>query len=103
MTPAWLEGHPGSPRLFTERFATGDGRARFVDVDHRPPAEDVDEEFPVLLTTGRVLAQYQSGTQTRRVRSLREAASLVERARGRQLNVWLCHSVTRAQVQAARE
>ncbi|HEU5343219.1 MAG TPA: 4-(cytidine 5'-diphospho)-2-C-methyl-D-erythritol kinase [Ktedonobacterales bacterium] len=36
-------------------------------------------------------------------RSLREAASLVERARGRQLNVWLCHSVTRAQVQAARE
>jgi 4-diphosphocytidyl-2C-methyl-D-erythritol kinase len=36
-------------------------------------------------------------------RSLREAASLVERARGRQLNVWLCHSVTRAQVGAARE
>jgi assimilatory nitrate reductase catalytic subunit len=66
--------HPGSPRLFAERFATGDGRACFVDVDHRPPAEDVDDEFPVLLTTGRVLAQYQSGTQTRRVRALREAA-----------------------------
>ncbi|HEX5572154.1 MAG TPA: hypothetical protein VFX31_12240, partial [Ktedonobacterales bacterium] len=37
------------------------------------------------------------------VRTLREAASLVERARGRHMNVWLCHSVTRAQVQAARE
>jgi assimilatory nitrate reductase catalytic subunit len=66
--------HPGSPRLFAESFATSDGRARFVDVDHRPPAEDVDVEFPLLLTTGRVLAQYQSGTQTRRVLALRQAA-----------------------------
>ncbi|MFJ6566394.1 molybdopterin oxidoreductase family protein [Streptomyces sp. NPDC091292] len=67
-------GHPGTPRLFLERFGTEDGRARFVAVGHRPAAEEPDAEFPVLLTTGRVLAQYQSGAQTRRVGSLNEAA-----------------------------
>jgi assimilatory nitrate reductase catalytic subunit len=68
------EESPGTPRPFTERFATPDGRARFVDVEHRPAAEDVDEEYPVYLTTGRVLAHYQSGTQTRRVPELVETA-----------------------------
>jgi len=62
--------HPGTPRLFAERFATPDGRARFVAVEHRPAAEDIDEIYPVYLTTGRVLSQYQSGAQTRRVRAL---------------------------------
>lgn len=66
--------HPGTPRLFADRFCTPDGRARFVDVEHVGPAEDVDEQFPLLLTTGRVLAQYQSGTQTRRVEALVDAA-----------------------------
>ncbi|MFF8928976.1 molybdopterin oxidoreductase family protein [Streptomyces longwoodensis] len=66
--------HPGTPRLFLDRFATPDGRARFVPVAHRPAAEEPDEEFPVLLTTGRVVAQYQSGAQTRRVGELNAAA-----------------------------
>ncbi|WP_320776450.1 molybdopterin oxidoreductase family protein [Streptomyces sp. CRN 30] len=66
--------HPGTPRLFLERFATGDGRARFVPVSHRPSAEEPDTEYPVLLTTGRVVAQYQSGAQTRRVAELNAAA-----------------------------
>jgi assimilatory nitrate reductase catalytic subunit len=66
--------HPGTPRLFLERFATGDGRARFAAVSHRAAGEDTDEEYPVLLTTGRVLAQYQSGAQTRRVAELNAAA-----------------------------
>jgi assimilatory nitrate reductase catalytic subunit len=66
--------HPGTPRLFLDRFATPDGRARFVPVLHRPAAEEPDEEFPLYLTTGRVLAQYQSGAQTRRVRELNAAA-----------------------------
>src|SRR5205085_266102 len=34
---------------------------------YRPPAEDVDEEFPIILTTGRVVSQFLSGTQTRRI------------------------------------
>ncbi len=68
------EAHPGTPRMFLESFATGDGRARFVDVDHRPVAEDLDADYPVYLTTGRVLSQYQSGAQTRRVPALVAAA-----------------------------
>ncbi|MET9898194.1 molybdopterin oxidoreductase family protein [Streptomyces sp. NPDC006446] len=66
--------HPGTPRLFLDRFATEDGRARFVPVSHRPVAEEPDDEYPVLLTTGRVVAQYQSGAQTRRVDELNAAA-----------------------------
>ncbi len=65
---------PDTPRLFTEAFHTPDGRARFVAVDHRPAAEDVCADFPVYLTTGRVLAHYQSGAQTRRVGPLVTAA-----------------------------
>ncbi|WP_030933840.1 molybdopterin oxidoreductase family protein [Streptomyces sp. NRRL S-646] len=66
--------HPGTPRLFLDRFATPDGRARFVPVSHRASAEEPDDEYPVLLTTGRVVAQYQSGAQTRRVDELNAAA-----------------------------
>jgi assimilatory nitrate reductase catalytic subunit len=66
--------HPGTPRPFLDRFATPDGRARFVPVRHRPVAEEPDAEFPLYLTTGRVSAQYQSGAQTRRIASLVEAA-----------------------------
>ncbi|MCO5984700.1 molybdopterin oxidoreductase family protein [Actinoallomurus spadix] len=68
------EDHPGTPRVFLDRFATPDGRARLVPVDHRGPAEDVCADYPVYLTTGRVLAHYQSGAQTRRVRALVDAA-----------------------------
>ena len=66
--------HPGTPRLFLDRFATPDGRARFAAVSHRAIAEEPDAEYPVLLTTGRVVAQYQSGAQTRRVDELNAAA-----------------------------
>jgi assimilatory nitrate reductase catalytic subunit len=62
--------HPGTPRVFTERFATPSGRARFHPVRHEAPAEEPDAEYPFYLTTGRALAQYQSGTQTRRVARL---------------------------------
>ncbi|MFI9778674.1 molybdopterin oxidoreductase family protein [Streptomyces sp. NPDC051956] len=66
--------HPGTPRLFLDRFAHPDGRARFTPVDHRPPAELPDDAFPLYATTGRLLAQYQSGAQTRRVAELVAAA-----------------------------
>ncbi len=62
--------HAGTPRLFGDRFPTPNGRARFHAVRHGAPAEDLDAEFPIYLTTGRTLAQYQSGTQTRRVPEL---------------------------------
>ncbi|MFI0190779.1 molybdopterin oxidoreductase family protein [Streptomyces sp. NPDC017082] len=66
--------HPGTPRLFLDRFATPDGRARFVAAGYRATAEEPDAEYPLLLTTGRVVAQYQSGAQTRRVAELNAAA-----------------------------
>lgn len=67
------ERHPGTPRMFLDRFATPDGRARFHPVEYRPAAEEPDDEYPMYLTTGRVMAHYQSGTQTRRVAALRDA------------------------------
>jgi assimilatory nitrate reductase catalytic subunit len=67
-------GHPGTERLFTDSFPTPNKRARFHAVSHRSIAEETNEEFPFYLTTGRILTQYQSGTQTRRVRSLNAAA-----------------------------
>ncbi|MGK5520809.1 molybdopterin oxidoreductase family protein [Micromonospora sp. URMC 107] len=72
--PCPAEDGPDTPRLFADRFATPDGRARFHAVEHRPAAEEVCAEYPLHFTTGRVLAQYQSGTQTRRVAALRRAA-----------------------------
>ncbi|MFC7931011.1 molybdopterin oxidoreductase family protein [Streptomyces cinereoruber] len=73
-TPDGADAHPGTPRLFLDRFATADGRARFVPVTHRAAAEETDAEYPVVLTTGRVVSQYQSGAQTRRVDELNAAA-----------------------------
>jgi assimilatory nitrate reductase catalytic subunit len=68
--PCPSEDHPGTPRIFADRFATPSGKARFHAVRHQPPAEEPDAEYPLYLTTGRVLSQYQSGTQTRRVERL---------------------------------
>jgi assimilatory nitrate reductase catalytic subunit len=72
--PCPAEGHPGTPRPFAQRFATPNGRARFHPIPHRPAAEEPGGEYPLVLTTGRLLAHYQSGTQTRRVPELIRAA-----------------------------
>jgi formate dehydrogenase alpha subunit len=56
--------HPGTPILHVEKFSRGLGR--FHVVEHRPPAEVPDEEYPLLLTTGRVLFHWHTGTMTRR-------------------------------------
>ena len=62
--------HTGTPRMFVDGFPTASGRARFHAVRHGSPAEEPDTDYPLYLTTGRNLAQYQSGTQTRRVEEL---------------------------------
>jgi assimilatory nitrate reductase catalytic subunit len=71
-------GHPGTPRMFADSFAHDDGLARLVDVDHGGAAEQPCADYPLHLTTGRVLAQYQSGAQTRRVRDLPDGGVFVE-------------------------
>jgi assimilatory nitrate reductase catalytic subunit len=72
--PCPSEDHPGTPRMFLERFGTPDGRARFHRVEFKGAAEQPDQDYPLYLTTGRIMAQYQSGTQTRRVPKLLELA-----------------------------
>ncbi|MBX5479561.1 MAG: nitrate reductase [Pyrinomonas methylaliphatogenes] len=69
--PCPTPDHPGTPRLFEDHiFYHPDGRARFHAVEYEPPAETPDEEFPLILTTGRVVYQYLSGNQTRRIKFL---------------------------------
>jgi assimilatory nitrate reductase catalytic subunit len=71
--PVPEDGHPGTPRLFEGgQFFHPDGKARFHAVPFKPSADVVDAEYPILLTTGRVVSQYLSGTQTRRIEALVE-------------------------------
>ena len=69
-----IDARAGTPRLFADRFHTANGRARFHRVVPFGAAERPDADYPFYLTTGRVLAQYQSGTQTRRIDRLCRAA-----------------------------
>ncbi len=63
--------HPGTPRLYEgARFGHPDGKAHFHPVEWRPAVEEPDADYPVILTTGRVVAHYLSGTQTRRIGAL---------------------------------
>ncbi len=64
--------HPGTVYLHKDRFSRGLGA--FFAIDHKDPAEMPDQEFPLYLTTGRVLYQYHSGTMSRRAPGLHEKA-----------------------------
>jgi assimilatory nitrate reductase catalytic subunit len=65
--------HPGTPRLFSERFYFEDGKARFYSVPYRAAGELPDQHYPLYFTTGRYKEHYNSGAQTRRVDKLTEA------------------------------
>ena len=71
--PCPSPNHPGTPHLFIDDFRTPNRRAQFHPVEHQGSAETPDADYPYYLTTGRLLRQYQSGTQTRRVASLAAA------------------------------
>jgi len=60
--------HAGTPILHTERFTRGKGL--FHVVSYRPPAEEPDAEYPLILTTGRILYHFHTGTVSRRSASL---------------------------------
>jgi len=62
--------HPGTPFLHGERFATKNGKGRFVPLKYRPPAEVPDDEYPLVLTTDRSLFHFHTSTMTRRVEGL---------------------------------
>lgn len=62
--------HPGTPILHTEKFSKPDGLGVFTPVEFRLPAEETSSEYPLVLTTGRVVMHYNSGAMTRRSRAL---------------------------------
>jgi len=64
------QAHPGTPILHEERFTRG--RGLFHAVEYVPAAEEPDNDFPFLLTTGRILYHYHTGTMTRKVEALNE-------------------------------
>ena len=69
--PCPTEDHPGTPVLFENGFPRG--LATFTPVTWRAPEELTDDEYPFILTTGRVLYQYHTGTMTRRSQVLENA------------------------------
>jgi formate dehydrogenase major subunit len=62
--PCPAEDHPGTPILHQDSFTRG--RGQFHPAEYQPPAEVPDDEFPMVLTTGRMLEHYHTGTMTRR-------------------------------------
>jgi assimilatory nitrate reductase catalytic subunit len=76
--PCPSDDHPGTPRLFAPNswnpvargqgpFYFPDGKARFNVAPYSPPTEQTDDEYPLMLTTGRVISHFLSGNQTRRI------------------------------------
>jgi len=64
--------HPGTPILHREQFTSGKGT--FHAIDFIPPAENADDEYPMYLTTGRLLYQYHTGTMTMKSDGLNQIA-----------------------------
>jgi formate dehydrogenase alpha subunit len=70
--PCPTKDHPGTPYLYKDGFPKG--KVPFVAVPFNPPAEVTNTEYPFILTTGRNLFQYHSGSMTRRVEQIEKHA-----------------------------
>jgi formate dehydrogenase major subunit len=70
--PCLNEEHPGTPVLHSLQFTRGKGR--FHAIEWQPPVEVPDQEYPLYLTTGRILYHYHTGTMTMRSEDLMERA-----------------------------
>jgi len=62
--------HPGTPILHTQQFTRG--RGQFIPLEYKPPKELPDDEYPLILTTGRSLFHWHTGTVSRKVAGLNE-------------------------------
>ena len=62
--------HPGTPILYTGGFIKPDGRGRMTPVEYVLPAEETSPEYPLVLTSGRLVMHYNSGAMTRRTKAL---------------------------------
>jgi predicted molibdopterin-dependent oxidoreductase YjgC len=70
--PCLAADHPGTPILYTKSFNHPGGKGRMVPVEYVPPAESTCDEYPLVLTSGRVVLHYNAGAMTRRTRALQE-------------------------------
>ncbi|WP_376738577.1 molybdopterin oxidoreductase family protein [Streptomyces noursei] len=68
--PCPYADQPGEATLYTGRFATADGRAHLASCPYLPPGEEADDDYPLIMVTGRRLAHYNSGGMTRRTANL---------------------------------
>jgi predicted molibdopterin-dependent oxidoreductase YjgC len=66
--PVPAKGHPGTPIVHLGKFTRGLGK--FIPVQHKPPAEVPDKDYPFILSTGRLLFHYNTGTMTIRVQNI---------------------------------
>jgi formate dehydrogenase alpha subunit len=66
--PCPTQEHPGTPILHTEQFTRGKGR--FMPLEYKPSMELPDDDYPLILTTGRSLFQFHTGTMSRKVSGL---------------------------------
>jgi len=66
--PCPTQEHPGTPILHTKQFTRGKGR--FIPLEYKPPVELPDDEYPLVLTTGRSLFHFHTGTMSRKVNGL---------------------------------
>jgi predicted molibdopterin-dependent oxidoreductase YjgC len=74
--PCPTPDHPGTPILHGDKFTRGKGL--FCPVEYRPPAEEADEEYPFILSTGRILFHWHGGTMSRRSAGLDSIAPEAE-------------------------
>jgi predicted molibdopterin-dependent oxidoreductase YjgC len=68
--PCPTEDHPGTPYLHKDQFSRGKGK--FHAISYREPAEMIDESYPLVLTTGRIMFHFHTGTMTRRAEKLNQ-------------------------------
>lgn len=72
--PCPTPDHPGTPQLHIDRFSHPDGKARFHPVSGSQPGHDPVAGYPLILTTGRLLAQFLSANQTGRIETQQQLA-----------------------------
>jgi formate dehydrogenase (coenzyme F420) alpha subunit len=70
--PCLATDDPGMPILYTKSFNRPGGKGRMSPAEYVPPAETTSDEYPLVLTSGRVVLHYNAGAMTRRTRSLHE-------------------------------
>ena len=70
--PCPSSDHPGTPILYTQSFNHPGGKGRMIPAEYISPAEATSEEYPLVLTSGRVVLHYNTGAMTRRTRALQE-------------------------------